>query len=164
MRKRKFRDWINCETKVNVLAAKRTSINLTMGSFQVEGKSLWRQDGGVAEEEQRLVTSLKETSDQKTSAVLLEMTPVCIEGRKMGGGLPNNGSAEMSGSTVGYRKEGSDVIGPGRKWDDSENKEVFVIEMLCAKNRLWLPLTELLPQWTPLILVWQRCCWNCILN
>lgn len=68
-----------------------------MGSFQVEGKSLWRQDGGAVKKEQRLVTSFKETSDQKTSAVLLEMAPVCIEGGKMGGGLPNNGSAEMSG-------------------------------------------------------------------
>lgn len=53
--------------------------------------------GGAVEEEQRLVTSFKETPDQKTSAVLLEMAPVCIEGGKMGGGLLNNGSAEMSG-------------------------------------------------------------------
>lgn len=68
-----------------------------MDSFQVEGKSLWREDGGVAEEEQRLVTSFKETSDQKTSAVFPEMAPVCTEGGKMGGGLPNNGSTEMLG-------------------------------------------------------------------
>lgn len=128
---------------------------LTMGSFQVEGKSLWRQDGGAVEEEQRLVRSFKETSDQKISAVLLAMAPVCIEGGKMGGGLLNNGSAEMSGCfrRLVIGRKGGTWSDPGRKWDDSENKEVFVIEMLCAKSRLWLPLTELLLRWTPLILV-----------